>query len=61
MPDADRETTCRNCAEPISEEPPGWWSHVIGPGSSLRRCDPAKSGKSYGLEAEPSPPARGTT
>lgn len=28
------------------------WVHVIGPGSVLYRCDPAKSGKPYGLNAE---------
>jgi hypothetical protein len=36
-----------------SEDPPGWWAHVVGPGSRLRRCDPANSGQPYGREAAP--------
>jgi hypothetical protein len=45
---------CRHCGVIIAEDPPGWWAHVVGPGSRLRRCDPANSGQPYGREAAPS-------
>lgn len=46
-------SACRHCGEPITQGDSGQWVHVIGPGSALYRCDPAKSGKPYGLEATP--------
>lgn len=47
-------STCVHCGEPIIRQAHnGEWAHVVGPGSVLYRCDPAKSGKPYGLDAEP--------
>lgn len=46
--------TCRHCRELIRlADGSGVWGHVAGPGSILIRCDPDKSGKPYGLNAEP--------
>lgn len=42
---------CGNCGEAVMQTDTGFWVHYIGAASSLIRCDPAKSGKPYGLEA----------
>lgn len=47
------EARCRHCDAPIIRAGDGNWAHVAGRASVLYRCDPAKSGKPYGLDAEP--------
>jgi hypothetical protein len=52
---AANTTRCRHCGEPIAKPNGKDWAHIVGPESYLHRCDPSKSHKPYGLDAEPLP------